>query len=162
MSRLTVLIFSALVVLNLVLFGLFGLKLYTRHQRNQVYKTEAEQLLEAAKQWRTDNDSRWPETCVIDPGTAQLCPSGKDRDAIAKSSQLTDKYEIFVVDPPAEEDPSAGDILNNPVVAYGLQQNGLILVNKTICFQGRELTASNGFAVIYGREARSGKIAACV
>lgn len=163
MQRLIVGALALLVVINLILFSLLGLKLYGRHARNSQYKTDAQQLLAAADTWRKTNQSHWPESCIIEPGTAELCPSGQDRDVIVRGSNLTDKYQIFIFDPPPpQKDSTQGDILNNPVVAYGLSQGALIVVNKTICFQGQELTASNGFAVIYGRETASGKQAACV
>lgn len=150
---------GVLLIISIIMWSLVGVKLYGRHSRNVQHEADAEILLESAKAWRKDNKSFWPEICFIKPGTADLCPTGKDRDAIRDGANLVNtSYAVYVVDTQLVR----GEITDNDLLSYGLSKNAFIIVSQALCYQDSELTESNGFAVVYGRETKDGIKPACV
>lgn len=158
-SKVAVLVVVCLVLLDLVLFGLLGMKLWRRSAVSATEKNDAVALKTAAENWRRENNNFWPEPCLVDPGTPRLCEKGENRDEIvAKVTGQSKPYTVFVIDGEFVE----GDITQNDLVTYGVSKGALILVNKAGCFQGREVSAGSEFSVIYARTTKTGKETACV
>lgn len=158
-SKGAIIIITCLILLDLALVGLLGYKLWHRQSVSAAEKQDAVALKASALEWQKQNNNFWPEPCIVDPGTARLCAKGEDRDTIVASAQgLDNTYTIFIIDGEFVE----GDITKNSLVAYGLSKNALILVNKSYCFTGREVSSGGEFSVIYARTTQTGTEAACV
>lgn len=158
---------SALVILLLgimavVMWVFVGLRIYERteqNKRNEQRKNDALLLIEAAEKWRGENKALWPEICIVDPGVQKLCATGEDQEEIVETvTSIKDKYEFFTVESKYIE----GEITDSKTIIFGLENNGLIIVSRASCFQGREISEGSQFVVIYGEETKNGLQAACV
>lgn len=158
-SKTAIIVVGILLSIDLVLAGITGYKWWKLYSVNQTEKNDATLLKESATAWRSSHNNAWPTSCIIDPGTPRLCESDKDRDEIFGATELAKPPStIFVVD----GEFIAGDITQNSLIEYGLTKNILILVNKSKCFQEKEVISGSEFAVIYNRSSKTGEVAACV
>ncbi len=154
-----VVVIVTLILIDIALASLLGFRLWQRSSVSAREKQDAVILKESALAWQKANNNFWPEPCVVDPGTLRLCEKGENRDEIVASIQGQSKtYTVFIIDGEFVE----GDITQNSLVAYGLSKNALILVNKSNCFQEKEVSSGGQFSVIYARTTKTGTESACV
>ncbi|GEM_PF-3534663 len=148
-----------IVAINLGLVGILAYRLQSRRTVNDHYKNDAVHLQKVAADWRNTHHQRWPQQCIIQPGTQKLCTTDADRnDIVAAAQNLSRSYgEVFVVD----AELMSGDIQDNRIIKYALvDRGGLILVNKASCLSKSKISQGGSFAVIYPQQIKSGNISA--